>query len=305
MVIKPEYNKEKIATQKKYFVQNVYGDAGLDFIERLQIKMQLINKNNSMINQELANITNEFEQDNDKFICFRYSDLTRPAQVRLIKALKQKSSIQRIKSDKIKCQDMDKALTIVDPPIFENYYNRFSQGQLPRWRELQLSRIIYHLNRKGKPNKESIAAIIYNAGKIIREDLRRKYLPTRSEIVEDLQRERETERLRNNPIEDLDRRLDEMLTEPISQEPTPGFLNYMEGHSFTTRDETTGTLTEESLRNAVEAMRNNGMSEGSPLTATEISAQNTRNFWYRAEESPEILRRTPPLQTPNIGDLEF
>ena len=170
MVIKPEYNKEKIATQKKYFVQNVYGDAGLDFIERLQIKMQLINKNNSMINQELANITNEFEQDNDKFICFRYSDLTRPAQVRLIKALKQKSSIQRIKSDKIKCQDMDKALTIVDPPIFENYYNRFSQGQLPRWRELQLSRIIYHLTRKKKEPNLLICLYISGSRVLARDD---------------------------------------------------------------------------------------------------------------------------------------
>lgn len=183
---------------------------------------------------------------------------------------------------------MDDALKLADPPIFMNWRGDFNMGQFPRYREQKLSRIIYHLNRKKKePTTESVQAVVYSSGREIVENLRRTFMPNYMERRAEEQRRalEETMRLGPEGLRNLDERLDEMLTTPMTaseMEHTPRVSNM-------------GTITEESMRDAITAMRNN-----TGPTPAEIAASRR---WI--EEAEDARRNRIQVQTRPDGTHWF
>lgn len=103
-----------------------------------------------MINQELKEKIKTYQEENrydELKLCFRYNDLNRNAQIKLVKLLKKYSRNKTIRTT-ITNQQIDEALLIGNPPIFTNNWHVFTGDQFPSWREKKLSKLIYYLNKK-------------------------------------------------------------------------------------------------------------------------------------------------------------
>jgi len=107
--------------------------------------------------QELCNLPEESNEYNR--IIFRFNDFNDKTKKKLSRLLKNKSSIYSVHS-RVSLKDIEISLSLTNPIIFRNYSNSFSFGQFPRWREKQLSRIIYYSCCR-RPNESNIETLKY------------------------------------------------------------------------------------------------------------------------------------------------
>lgn len=94
---------------------------------------------------------------------WRFDDFTEKAQIKLCVMLKEYSRCwtvrKSIKDGGIDIKEIFHALRISNPIIIQNYQKGFYSGQMPAWREKQLSRLVYYLCRRN-PSEETKKEII-------------------------------------------------------------------------------------------------------------------------------------------------
>lgn len=85
-------------------------------------------------------VDEEREQD---WLIFRFLDLKERAQVKLCVKLKGRGTCQSV--CKLDIKHIYHALRVTNPIIIENFSGGWHSGQMPRWREQYLSRVVYHM----------------------------------------------------------------------------------------------------------------------------------------------------------------
>lgn len=111
-----------------------------------------------MINAKIKAVIGSLYKLDDRLeIFFRYSDLSRAGQIKLVKLIKAKSRVLTVR--KLRHREIDEAFELADPIIFQNWRTGFNGGQFPAYREVQLSSLAYHMNKKNL-NRDSLNRIL-------------------------------------------------------------------------------------------------------------------------------------------------
>lgn len=101
-------------------------------------------------------INKEKEKDN---AIFRYDDLTIEAQKKFVRLIKNYSSIYTIR--KYTEEEIHTCLDMANPKITRaNPWRKGFGGDIKKWEEKEISRIIYKLNKK-RPNTNDIEYITF------------------------------------------------------------------------------------------------------------------------------------------------
>jgi hypothetical protein len=113
---------------------------------------------------------------------FRYKDFTEKARIKIAKLLKKDSTLNTIR--RMSIESINTTLNTINPPIIEtNSIQRiFNFGQFPRYKEIELSRLIYYASRRKITN--SIISFIVQKVKLnewISTSLSNKYATTETQ----------------------------------------------------------------------------------------------------------------------------
>lgn len=93
--------------------------------------------------EEIRHNEEAIEESEEDKIVFRFNHLTKKGKVKLVKALNKDSSLLTVR--KTNLMTMHTILEKTNPVIIHNWGQTFSWGQMPRYVEQKLSRIIYVL----------------------------------------------------------------------------------------------------------------------------------------------------------------
>lgn len=228
-----------------------------------------------MINEKIKEFLNSTEEKNQCEIQFRYSDLSRAGQIKLVKLIKAKSSIWTVR-DKFRCREIDDAFLLANPVVFANWRNNFSLGQFPRERERELSSLAFNLHKK-KISRLTLRNIGEMADRYYDSSIMETILPNRIRIPRPA-----PPPMPEQPIEDLDNRLDEILRQ---DEPT-----------------TTPITATESLSQHTNTL---GRQMGSEIRTGQYVVTDEMREQMREQYIPPLRVYMPPSTEAGMDDLNF